>query len=138
MRRSAAVNLLVAIPVLPCGDDEDVLEAGVRALDLRVNPFLVEYLAQLAARIVRAAIDEHAQPYAELRHAVDPGNLAQDPRRLAAVRAFDFEHIRLDAVHEVARRALGDDATLGQDGEAVTALGLIHVMSGHEDSGAGL
>src|SRR6478752_1649250 len=137
-RRNAIVNLLAATLFAPRRHDEHVFEAGIGELDPRVDGVLLQQGAQLDLGILHVAVREHAQPYTELGYAVHPRKLAYQARRLAAVRTLDFVDIGLDPRHEVARCAFGDYATLGDDRETVAALGLVHVVSRHEDGGAGL
>src|SRR6187549_3999821 len=122
-RRNAPVNLLAAKFFGPRRDDEHVFQAGVYELDARVDPMLLQQRAQLGLGVCHAAIGEHAQPDAELGHAMHPRKLADEARRFAAIRAFDFEDVRLDALHQGARRAFGDHLAFGDDREAVATLG---------------
>src|SRR6187549_181877 len=137
-RRIAPVNLLAATLFSPRRHDEHVFEAGIRELDLRVDGVLLQQCAQLDLGILHIAIREHAQPNAELCYSVHPWKFAYEAGRLAPVRTFDFVDVGLDPRHQVARCAFGHHATLGDDRQTVAALGLVHVVSRHEDGGAGL
>src|SRR5690349_17734272 len=137
-RRIAEVNLPAAKFFGPRRDDEHVFETRVGVSHLRVDVVLLEQRAQLDFGVFHIAAGEHAQPDAELRHAMDPGQLANESRRFAAIRAFDLEDVGFDAGHERARRALGHHAPLGDDREAVAALGFIHVVGRNENRGAGI
>ena len=107
------------------------------AMMLRLDAEPTQLRVQFVHGIGGAAIGEHAQPHAELGDAVHPRQCAQRVHGLGALGAFDFEHVGVDALHEIARRALGDDATFGEDGEAVAALGFVHVVRRYQDGGAG-
>src|SRR5881394_1016992 len=96
-RRNEARSLLVAMLLRLRGDDEYVFETRVGALGACVDAALLEQCAQLRIGIRDVAVGEHAQPGAELRHAMHPGQGADQARRLAAVGAFDFKDIGLDA-----------------------------------------
>src|SRR5690348_11841816 len=74
MRRSAAVKRSGAM-VAPRGHDEHVLEAGMRAGELRVDAVLLQQCAQALLRLRIAARHQHAEPQAELRGALHPGQL---------------------------------------------------------------
>ncbi len=109
----------------------------MRAFDARLDavPRSSSVRSAAAASAV-AAVRQHAQPDAELRDAVYPGQFAQQSRRFDAVGAFDFVDVGVHGVHEIARRPFGHQPPLGEDGEAVAALGFIHVVRGHENGGA--
>src|SRR5689334_17581627 len=87
-RRNEAASLTLAMLVLARGHDEHVFEARMRALDARVDAMLAQLGAELLRGFAFAAIGQHAQPHAELRHAVHPRKLAQQARRGAAVGAL--------------------------------------------------
>src|SRR5687767_10364672 len=123
-RRTAALILSAAKFFGPRRDDEHVFQAGVGELDARVDPMLLQQRAQLRLGVFHVSIGEHAQPDTELGHAMHPRKLADEARRFAAIRAFDFEDVGLDSRHQCARRAFGDHAAFGDDREAVAALGL--------------
>ena len=99
-------------------------------------PFVASSARSLPAASAVAAIGEHAQAQAELRDAMYPRQFAQQPWRIAAIGAFDLEDVGVDARHELARRALGHQPAFGQDGQAMAALGLVHVVRRDQDGGA--
>ena len=128
----AASNLVSGQVFRPRRHHEHVFEAGIGEFDLRLDAVLFQQRAQLGLGVLHAAVGEHAQPDAELSDAVHPGKLADESRRFAAIRAFDFEDVGIDAGHQRARRAFGHHAAFGDDGEAVATLGFVHVVRGHE------
>src|SRR5688500_11913907 len=77
-RHTAALNLLAAKLFGPRRHDEHVFQAGVGELDARVDPMLLQQRAQLGLGVFYLAIGEHAQPDAELRHAMHPRKLADE------------------------------------------------------------
>src|SRR5688572_21314633 len=97
-RRSAAVNrrgrsgilsgtgiaILARELVFSGRHDEHVFQAGLRVRKGGRDAVLPEQRAQRATGIGLAAVREHAQAHAELRHAVHPGQFANEPRCLAA------------------------------------------------------
>src|SRR6185295_5151538 len=86
-RRSELERFSSAMILAPRRDDEHVLETAMAAGDGGVNAMGFEQPAQLRLRVAGAAIHQHAQSQAELGDAMHPGQLTEQPRRIAAVGA---------------------------------------------------
>ena len=76
------------------------------------------------------------QAIAELRDALHEVLAVERVARGAHVVGFDLDHVRVDGIHELTRRALGHEPAAIEDGEAVAALRLVHVVRRHQDRGA--
>src|SRR6187399_728045 len=85
-RRSAEENLpgfSAAKFFGPRRHHEHVFEARVGVRYLRIDAVLFQQCAQLDLGVLHLAVGEHAQPDAELRHAVHPRQLANESRCFA-------------------------------------------------------
>ena len=73
-------------------------------------------------------IDKHAQPRPDLCGRQYLGLAVQLVFDLSQVWPFNFDNIGLQIVHQLARRSIRLFDPVLQDGQPVTALGLVHEM----------
>ena len=90
-----------------------------------------------AGSVVRA-IDQRVQARSELRDAQHRGQIGEHVARGAQGLGLDLDHVGVDVLHQLARRALGHQPPPVEDGQRVAALRLVHVVGRDEDRGAPL
>ena len=115
------------------GGDEHVFETRAHALDLALYAMLLEQRADAAFRVRTLRIEQRVQAIAELRDALHVVLAVERVARSSHVVGFDLDDDRVDGIHQLARRALGHEATAIENGEAVTALRFVHVVRRHQD-----
>jgi len=83
-------------------------------------------------------IYQYAQADALLGSGNDFGQLNQVLFELPESTAADLHDIGTHLVHQLLGAAISALLAIGQDGQAVAALGFVHVVGGHQDGGAGI
>jgi hypothetical protein len=92
--------------------------------------------SQFALGIDGIAVHQYVQPVAELRDAPDRRHAGEHAAYRGEVRTFDLDDGCVDVARELLRFAFGRNAAAIEDRQPVAALGLVHVVRGHQDRGA--
>ena len=102
------------------------------------SPGLRQRLAQSRSTRRRPRCVSTRRRVADLRHAEHARHRQQRLLRASRLRRLHDERAPGERAGEFVRRAVGDQRAAVEDREAMAALGLVHVVGGDQDRGAGV